>query len=87
MASGALTRVARRFSRGGAASKTRVSCSHVLKKGASTCIQVVPAEFQDVEERVLVRPATMRPEAVPPVFEEVEERVLVRPATTRLPGL
>jgi murein L,D-transpeptidase YcbB/YkuD len=39
--------------------------------------------FEEVEEQVMVRPATKRVTVVPAEFEEVEERVLVREAYRR----
>jgi murein L,D-transpeptidase YcbB/YkuD len=45
--------------------------------------EVIPAEYETVKERVMVKPATTRLETVPAVFEDVEERVMVKPATTK----
>lgn len=45
--------------------------------------EVIPAEYETVKERVMVKPASTRLENVPAVFEEVEERVMVKPATTK----
>lgn len=45
--------------------------------------EVVPAVYETVMERVMVKPATTRLETVPAVFEEVEERVMVKPASKK----
>ncbi len=54
-----------------------------LVKPAGERIEVIPAVFETVKERVLVKEAGKRLEVVPAVYEEVEERVLVRPAYRR----
>lgn len=45
---------------------------------------LVPAQYEEVPERVLVREASRRIETVPPQYEWVEERVVVREASERL---
>jgi hypothetical protein len=49
---------------------------------ASERLEVVPAVYGYVEERVLVQDASSRLEQVPAVYEWNEEQVLVRPAET-----
>lgn len=54
----------------------------VLARAASERVEVLPAQFEDVEEQVLVKPASKRiVEVIPPVFRAVEESVLVRTAS------
>lgn len=45
--------------------------------------EVVPAVFETVKERVIVKPATTRLESVPAVFETVDERVVDKPASKK----
>ena len=45
-------------------------------------IEVVPATYEWIEERVLVKPASTKVEAIPPQYETVTEQVLVKPAQT-----
>jgi hypothetical protein len=54
------------------------------KPGECYVRAVVPAQYETVEERVLVKAASSRIEVTPAEFQDVEEQVLVRPATTRL---
>ena len=54
------------------------------KPGECYVRAVVPAQYEAVEERVLVKAASSRIEVTPAEFQDVEEQVLVRPATTRL---
>ena len=44
---------------------------------------VVPAVYETVKERVMLKPATTRLENVPAVFETVEESVMEKPATKK----
>lgn len=45
--------------------------------------EVVPAVYETVTERVMVKPATTRLEPVPAVYDSVEERVMVKPASKK----
>jgi murein L,D-transpeptidase YcbB/YkuD len=45
--------------------------------------EVVPAQFETVKERVMVKPATTRLEPVPAVYETVEERVMVKASSKK----
>lgn len=44
---------------------------------------VIPAQYETVKEKVMVKPATTRLENVPAVFDTVEERVMVKPASKK----
>ncbi len=55
----------------------------LLVREASERIEIVPARYEMVEQKVLVSPAYERMEYVPAEFETISERVLVKPATTR----
>lgn len=54
----------------------------VLKKEASSRIEVVPAKYEWATERVLVKEASSTLEVVPAQYEWTEEKVLVKPAQT-----
>jgi Putative peptidoglycan binding domain len=56
----------------------------VIKREASTRIEVQPAKYEWVEERVLIKEASKRLEIVPAKYEWVDEKVVVTPAGTRL---
>ena len=56
----------------------------ILKKAASSKIDVIPAQYMDGEETILVKPATTKLEVIPATYETVDERVLVRPAGKKL---
>lgn len=56
----------------------------VLRKAASSTLEVVPAQYATAEERVLIKPATTRLEIVPAVYETVTERVMIKPETKKL---
>lgn len=55
----------------------------VLKTAAYDKIEVEPAAYEWVEEKVLVKEASKRVVEVPAVFDTVTEKVLVAPATTQ----
>lgn len=56
-----------------------------LLVAARESIEVIPAQYEWVEERVLVRPAYERiTEVIPAKYRWVEERVLVKPAGERI---
>lgn len=54
----------------------------MLKKDASERIEIVPAKYEWVEEKVMVKDASQRVVQVPASYETVTEKVLVSPATT-----
>lgn len=57
----------------------------VLVSEATERIEVIPAEYEWVEERVLVRPETERiVEVVPAQYRTVEEQVMVKPPSERI---
>lgn len=55
--------------------------TQVLKTAASSSLAVIPATYETVEERLMLKPATTRLEVVPAVYETVAERVMVKPET------
>jgi len=52
----------------------------VLVKEASERLEVVPAAYKTVTERVLVKPATTRLVEIPAEYKTVSEQVMVKPA-------
>jgi outer membrane murein-binding lipoprotein Lpp len=62
----------------------RTETETVLKKEASSRIEVVPARYETVAETVMVKEASTLIETIPARYETVTEQVLVRPETTRL---
>lgn len=60
------------------------STQQVLKTAASSTLEVIPATYETVDERVMLKPATTRLEVVPAVYGTETERVLVKPETKRL---
>jgi hypothetical protein len=59
-------------------------------KPAFERIEVIPAVYETVKEKVLIKEASKILEVIPAQYEEVEEKVLVRPAykrTTEVPAL
>lgn len=57
----------------------------VLAKAASERVEVVPAQFEYVDETVLVKPASKKiVEIIPAVFRTVEESVLVKTASEKI---
>lgn len=43
----------------------------------------IPAEYKEVVEQYIKKPASERTETVPPQYELIQEKILVRPATVR----
>ncbi len=62
--------------------KSKQEDVRVLKTAAFDKIQVDPAAYEWVEEKVLVKEASTNVVEVPAVFETVTEKVLVKPAST-----
>ena len=57
----------------------------VLAKAASERVEVIPAQFEYVDETVLVKPASKKiVEVIPAVFRTVEESVLVKTASEKI---
>lgn len=56
----------------------------VVKRPASTRIDVIPARYETVKEAVTIREASKRLEVIPATYKTVTERVEVRPASKRL---
>ncbi len=56
----------------------------VLKKDASSRIEVIPAQYETVTERVLIKEESERLEVIPATYENVTERVMVKEAGSRL---
>ena len=52
----------------------------MLTAQASEKVTVVPAKYNLIEEKVLVKPASKKLVEIPAVYETVEERVLIEPA-------
>ncbi|MBP9165262.1 MAG: peptidoglycan-binding protein [Leptospiraceae bacterium] len=52
------------------------------KSGHCYVKAVVPAEYKNVEEKVLVTPASTKTEEIPAVIETVEEKVIDKPGTS-----
>jgi hypothetical protein len=63
---------------------TETVSTQVLKKAASSTLEVTPATYTTVDETILVQAASTRLEVVPATYETVEETVLVKPAGTKL---
>ncbi|MBT7308200.1 MAG: peptidoglycan-binding protein [Gammaproteobacteria bacterium] len=55
-----------------------------LKESATTKLEVVPAEYETVEESVLVKEAHDELEVVPATYEWVDEEILEKPAYDRV---
>ena len=57
----------------------------LLAKAASERVEVVPAQFEYIDETVLVKPASKKiVEVIPAVFRTVEESVLVKTASEKI---
>jgi Putative peptidoglycan binding domain len=56
----------------------------VVKKPASSRIEIVPARYETVKETVTTRDASKRLEVIPATYKTVTERVEIRPASKRL---
>lgn len=63
---------------------TETVSAQVLKKAASSTLEVIPASYTTVDETILVQPASTRLEVIPATYETVEETVLVKPAGKKL---
>ena len=62
-----------------------VKTEKVLAKAASERVEVVPAQFEYIDETVLVKPASKKiVEVIPAVFRTVEESVLVKTASEKI---
>ena len=60
----------------------------VVAKAASERVEVIPAKFEYVDEKVLVKPAGKKVvEVIPPVYRTVEDKVLVKAASERVEQL
>lgn len=56
-----------------------------LAKAASEKLEIIPAKFDYVEEKVLVKPAGKKVvEVIPPVYRTVEDKVLVKGASEKV---
>ncbi|HMZ59847.1 MAG TPA: hypothetical protein PL048_13800, partial [Leptospiraceae bacterium] len=44
---------------------------------------IIPADYKEVVEQYIKKPASERTETVPPQYELIQEKILVRPATVR----
>ena len=55
----------------------------VLKKAASSRIEVVPATYETVTEQVMTKAASSRIEVIPATYKTVTEQVMVKPVTYR----
>jgi len=62
----------------------RTEAREMLKREASSRIEIVPARHEWAEEQVLVREASEELEVVPARYEWREDQVLVKPAMTRV---
>ncbi len=49
------------------------------KQGDCWKLVEIPAQFRDVERRVLIKAATCRTETIPPTYKTVTEKVMVKP--------
>ncbi len=64
--------------------KYKTITEKVVKKEASSRIEVIPAKYRTVTKRVLVKEAHEKLKVVPATYKWVEERVLVRPAGEKI---
>jgi hypothetical protein len=65
--------------------KFETKTEKVLAKAETERIEIIPAQFQYVEEKVLVKPAGKKiVEIIPPVYKTVEEAVLVKAASEKI---
>jgi len=62
----------------------RTESQQVLKREASTRIEILPARHEWAQEQVLVKEASERIEVVPATYDWREDQVLVKPATKRI---
>jgi Putative peptidoglycan binding domain len=56
----------------------------VLKRAASSKVEIVPAVYSDGEERIMVRAESKQLQVIPAVYQDATERVMVRPASKQL---
>lgn len=57
----------------------------MLAKAESERIEIIPAQYETIEEKVLVKPAGKKiVEIIPPVYKTVEEAVVVKAASERV---
>lgn len=52
--------------------------------GEVMCLVEVPAEYADVQKKVMVAPASTSEEITPAVYKDVQKRVIATPETTRV---
>ena len=64
--------------------KYKTITEKVVKKEASSRIEVIPAKYKTVTKRVLVKEAHEKLKVVPATYKWVEERVLVKPAGEKI---
>lgn len=64
--------------------KFRAKAFSVVRSEASSRLETVPARYEKVSKRVLVKPESSVIEVIPAQYEEVEEEVLVKPATRKI---
>ncbi len=64
--------------------KYKTITEKVVKKEASSRIEVIPAKYKTVTKRVLVKEAHEKLKVIPATYKWVEERVLVKPAGERI---
>ena len=62
----------------------KTQTENMLKREASSRIEIIPARYETGSEQVLVREASERLEVVPAVFDWKEEQVLVKPASSHV---
>lgn len=54
----------------------------IVIQEASEKIEIIPAETEWVEDKIMVKPAVKKLVSVEPVFEEVEKQIMLEPAQT-----
>jgi hypothetical protein len=64
--------------------QTKTETTKVLKRAASSRLDLIPGQMADDEEQVTVREASKRLEVVPATYKTVTEEVVVRAASKRL---
>lgn len=65
--------------------KFETKSEKVLAKAETERIEIIPAKYEVVEEKVMVKPAGKKiVEIIPPIYKTVEEAVLVKGASERI---